>query len=157
MINKENVLQTAQSLISQYDLPLKIKGAVEGREEVTIYFTSEKRPQLRELEQELEIQLNLPIRLERVKKSETNKIGGVDILGKYPCCAPFLRKCPFGEKFGCGYGLATEKTENREQRTEIREPKTEDGKPPKTQKSPKTQKEAKSTKKKVVRRLVLKG
>lgn len=156
MINKENVLQTAQALVKQYNLPLKIRGVEEGTEEVTVYFSADKKVRLREMEQELELQLNLPIKLERIKKSETGKIGGVNILGKYPCCAPFLRKCPFGGKFGCGYGFGTEKTENREQKAEIRKQKVEDrktclpaGRP---QKPPK---EGKKKRKKVVRRVVI--
>jgi hypothetical protein len=161
MINKENILKTAQALVKQYDLPLKIRGVEELPEAVAIYFTSEKRVKLRELAQELEIQLNLPIKLERIKKEELGKIGGVDILGKYACCAPFLRKCPFGDKFGCGYGFATKKTparqrvaagesggEDREPKTDTRKQKTEDRKPPK---------KAESKKKKVVRKLVLKS
>ena len=153
MINKEKILQTAQSLVRQYNLPLKLLGVEELPEAFAIYFTSEKRIRLRELEQELEIQLNLPIKLERIKKSETGKIGEIDVLGKYPCCAPFLRKCPFGGKTGCGYGLGGGKTEYREQRTEIRRQKTEDRKPAEPAKTPK---ERKKKKKKMVRRLVLK-
>ena len=151
MINKENILKTAQALVRQYNLPLKIRGVEEGTEEVTLYFTSKKRIQLRELAQELELQLNLPIKLERVKKTETGKIGEIDILGKYPCCAPFLKKCPFGGKFGCGYGFGAGKTENRKQKTAIEERKIEDGKPAKT---PKIEKKKK---KRIVRRLVLKS
>lgn len=153
MINKKKILQTAQALISQYDLPLKIRGVEELPEAVAVYFTSEKRVKLRELAQELEIQLNLPIKLQRIKKGEVEKIGGVDILGKYTCCAPFLRKCPFGGKHGCGYGFETERRKGRGGRSE-RE------KPLKTQKSPKPPKPPKQEKKKkrkVVRKLVLKG
>ena len=150
MINKENILQTAQSLARQYNIPLKLLGVEEGTEEVIIYFTSNKKVQLRELARELEFQLNLPIKLERIKKSELGKLGGINILGKYPCCAPFLKKCPFGGKAGCGYGFGAGKTEVRKQRTELREQKTEDRKPPKPQKK------AKKKKRKMVRRLVIK-
>ncbi len=149
MINKENILQAAQALVRQYNLPLKIRGVEEGAEEVTIYFTAKKRVQLREIAQELELQLNLPLKLERVKKSETGKIGGIDVLGKYTCCAPILRKCPFGGKFGCGYGLIkTIKHENM--KTIVEEKPAEPAKP-----AEKPKKKAKK-KKKMVRRLVIK-
>lgn len=141
-------MQTAQALVRQYNLPLKIRGVEEGTEEVTIYFSADKKVKLREIAQELEFQLNLPIKLERIKKSETGKIGGVDVLGKYPCCAPFLRKCPFGGKYGCGYGFG----ESVRQRVSasVVDKKPADAKP---QKPPK---KAKSKRKKVVRRVVLK-
>jgi len=145
MINKENTLKTAQALVRPYNLPLKLVGVEEGTEEVTLYFTSKKSVQLRELAQELELQLNLPIKLERVKKTETGKLGGVDILGKYPCCAPFLKKCPFGGKMGCGYNFASSKHEEEKPRKEE-----------KSQKPLEPQKKAKK-KKRMVRRLVLKG
>lgn len=152
MINKENILQTAQAVVRQHNnLPLKLLGVEEGTEEVTLYFSAAKKIRLRELEQELESQLNLPVKLERVKKSETGKIGEVDILGKYPCCAPFLRKCPFAGKYGCGYGFGGGKTEDREQKTEIRGQRTED------RKTAETQKREKKRRRKVVRRVVLKG
>jgi len=151
MINKENILQTAQSLVRQYKLPLKILGVEEGTEEVTLYFTSKKRIQLRELAQELELQLNLPIQLERVKKEETGKIGEIDVLGKYPCCASFLRKCPFGGRHGCGYGL--EESKKHKIIKTITDEKPADAKAPKPSKS---QKEGKKKKKKMVRRLVIK-
>ncbi len=150
MINKENILQTVQALVQQYNLPLKIRGVEEQPEAVAIYFTAAKKVRLRELEQELESQLNLPIKLELVKKSESGKIGGIDILGKYPCCAPFLRKCPFGGKFGCGYQFTkTRKQEN------IKTKKQED-KETKPQRPTKPPKEEKKKKKKMVRRLVIK-
>lgn len=147
MIDKENILQTAQSLVRQYNLSLKLMGVEEGTEEVVIYFTSNKKVQLRDLARELEFQLNLPIKLERIKKSELGKLGEINILGKYPCCAPFLKKCPFGGKHSCGYRL---KTESRGQKTEIRKQKTEDRKPTETPK------QEKKKKKKMVRRLVIK-
>ena len=150
MINKENILQTAQSLVRQYNLPLKIRGVEEGTEEVTLYFTSKKRIQLRELAQELELQLNLPIKLERIKKSETGKIGEIDILGKYPCCAPFLRQCPFAGKHGCGYGLGASVHQRVGASAVNEKPAIE--KPLKTAKTPKEEKK----KKKMVRRLVIK-
>lgn len=154
MINKENILKTAQGLVRQYNLPLKIRGVEELPEAVAIYFTSEKRLRLRELAQELELQLNLPIKLEQVKKSETGKIGGVDVLGKYPCCAPFLRKCPFGGKTGCGYGLGESK-KHKSIKTIIDEKPTETNLS-KPSKPPKPPKQEKKKKKKMVRRLVLK-
>jgi len=143
MINKKNILQTAQALVRQYDLPLKIKRVEEGREEVIIHFASEKRVKPRELAQELEVQLNLPIKLQRIKKEELEKIGGVDILGKYPCCAPFLRKCPFGGKHGCGYGFAS--TQHEEKKTPV------GTKPQKPTETPKTEKK----RRKMVRRVVI--
>ena len=154
MINKENILQTAQSLVRQYDLPLKIRGVEELPEAVAIYFTSEKRLRLRELAQELELQLNLPIKLEQIKKSETGKIEGIDILGKYPCCAPFLRKCPFGGKYGCGYGLI--KTIKYENMKTIIDEKPADAKPQKPAESAKTPKQERKKGRKMVRRLVIK-
>ena len=152
MINKENVLQAAQSLVRQYNLPLKIRGVEEGTEEVIIYFTADNKAGLREIAQELELQLNLPIKLERVKKSETGKIGDVGVLGKYPCCAPFLRKCPFGGKCGCGYGFT--KTREHKNIKTVTDERPADAKP---QKPPKPQKQEKKKKRKMVRRLVIKG
>ncbi len=153
MINKEKILQTAQALVRQYNLPLKLLGVEELPEAVAIYFTAKKRPRLRDLARELEFQLNLPIKLERVKKSELGKVGGIDILGKYPCCASFLRKCPFGGKFGCGYGFT--KTRRQEsKKTEDRKTCLPAGRP---QKPAKTQKKAKTKKKRMVRQLVIKG
>lgn len=123
-------------------------------EEVTIYFMAQKRVKLRELARELEFQLNLPIKLERIKKSEVGKIGGVNILGNYPCCAPFLRKCPFGGKFGCGYGLASSQlTAHSSQQKDER---AADAKAQKATEAPKPPKERKKGKKKMVRRLVIK-
>jgi len=154
MINKENILQTAHSLVRQYNLPLKIRGVEEGTEEVIIYFTADKKAGLREIAQELELQLNLPIKLERVKKSETGKIGEIDVLGKYPCCASFLRKCPFGGKCGCGYGLT--KTRKQENKKTIVDEKPATQKH-RTLRDTETQKKReKKKRKKVVRRLVIK-
>jgi len=153
MINKENTLKTAQSLVRQYNLPLKLLGVEEGAEEVTIYFTAKKRPKLRELARELEFQLNLPIRLERINKSEVGKLGGIDILGKYPCCAPFLRKCPFGGKFGCGYGFDKVSKYQSIKASQVDEGLA-DRKPAEPAKTPK---QGKKRKKKMVRRLVIKG
>ena len=149
MINKENVLQTAQALVRQYNLPLQLLGVEEGTEEVTIYFTAKKRPKLRELVRELEFQLNLPIKLERIKRSELGKVGGINILGNQPCCASFLRKCPFGGKYGCGYGFAGSQftVHSSPQKDE----KSAEAKPPKPQR------DKKKKRKKVVRRVVLKG
>ncbi len=148
MINKEHILQTAQALVRQYNLPLKIRGVGEGTEEVTVYFTADKKVGLRELAQELEFQLNLPIKLERIKKSETGKIGEVDVLGKYPCCAPFLRKCPFGGKHSCGYGL--DKV-SRCQGVKV----SRNEEKPTNNKPTKPQKKGKKKRKKMVRRLVV--
>jgi len=148
MINKESILKTANSLVHQYNLNLKLMGVEEGTEEVTIYFTSSKKVQLRDLARELEFQLNLPVKLERISKSELGKLGGINILGKYPCCAPFLKKCPFGGKHSCGYGFE-ESRKHKNIKTVIEE-KTAD------RKAPKPQKKAKA-KKRMVRRLVLKS
>jgi hypothetical protein len=147
MIDEEKALKIAQAVVAQYDLPLRIRSVEEGDEEgAKILFTAEKRIQLRELAQELELQLGHPVELERLKKSETGKIGGIDILGRYPCCAPFLRNCPFAGTYGCGYGFGAKKTEDRRQSTEVRKQKTEDRKP---------HIEGKKRKKKVVRRVVI--
>jgi len=154
MINKEHILQTAQSLVQQYNLPLKIKGVGEETEVVVIYFSADERVRLRELTQELEAQLNLPIKLERLKKSETGKIGGVDILGNYPCCASFLRHCPFAGKYGCGYGFGKVSESQGVKVSGIEEkPATTEN----AEKSAEAQKREKRKRKKVVRRVVLKG
>ena len=152
MINKENILKTANSLVHQYNLNLKLMGVEEGTEEVTIYFTSTKKAQLRDLARELEFQLNLPVKLERIKKSEIGKLGGTNILGKYPCCAPFLKKCPFGGKIGCGYGFASSKLKVKSSKHEEKKTRTEE----KPQKPPEPPKKAKA-KKRMVRRLVLRN
>jgi len=145
MTDQEKFLETAQAIARQSGLPLKIKTVEPGREEVKIFFTAEKRLKLRELIQELELQLRQPVKMERLKKAEPVKIGGVDILGKYPCCAPFLRKCPFEGKLGCGYGF---NKVSRCQGVKV-------SKPPKPSKSTETPKQEK--KRRVVRRVVLKG
>jgi len=151
MLSRENILRTAQSLVRQYNLPLKIRGVEELPEAVAIYFTADKKVRLRELAQELEFQLNLPIKLEQVKETELGKIGGIDILGKYPCCAPFLRKCPFAGKYGCGYGF-TSSSKLKVQSAKLKKEK----KMPKEAKPPKPQKEKKK-RRKMVRRVVIKG
>jgi len=147
VINKKSILKAANSLVHQYNLSLKLLGVEEGTEEVIIYFTSNKKVRLQDLARELEFQLNLPIKLERVKKSELGKLGGINILGKYPCCAPFLKKCPFGGKTGCGYGFGAGKTKIRKQKIEPAKERVE--KPQKPQKKAKKRK-------KMVRRLVIK-
>jgi hypothetical protein len=145
MNDEKNILETAQALVRQYNLPLKITSIEEGREEVTIFYSGQKRTPLRELAQELELQLQQPVKLERFQKSGTGKIGGVDILGKYPCCAPFLRQCPFAGTYGCGYGLVME---------EKKEPSLSP-KPSQPPKPTKTSPSSKKPKKKMVRRLVI--
>ncbi len=125
-------------------------------EEVTLYFTAQKRIKLRELARELEFQLNLPIKLERVKKKEVGKIGGVNILGNYPCCAPFLRKCPFGGKFGCGYGLASTQRSAPSTQHEEEKPATLKHRMGDTE-AQKVEKREKKKRRRVVRRVVLKA
>jgi len=147
MTDQEKILETAQAIVRQSGLPLKIKTVEPGREEVKIFFTAEKRLKLRELVQELELQLRQPVKMERFKKAESVKIGGVDIFGKYSCCAPFLRHCPFAGKNGCGCGYGFNKV-SRCQSVKV-------SKPPKPSKPPETPKQEK--KRKVVRRVVLKG
>jgi hypothetical protein len=150
MIDKENALKTAQAVVAQYDLPLRIRSVEEGDGEgAKILFTAEKRIQLRELAQELELQLGHPVELERLKKSETGKIGGIDILGRYPCCAPFLRKCPFAGTYGCGYGF-DKVSKCQSVKVSKNEKKLVEVKPQKRRKT------EKKRKKKVVRRVVIK-
>lgn len=149
MINKEQILKTAQRVVRQQKLPVKIRAVEEMPEAVAVYFVATKKVPLKNLARDLEFELNLPIKLERVPKETLGKIGKTDVLGDLGCCATFSSRCLFKDKHGCGYGFGDTVSAYQSVKVSKKEPA-----PEKTGEAP--EKQPKKKRRKMIRRLVIK-
>lgn len=93
---EEETLKKAQEKVEELDLPMRLVAAeytYNGRS-LTIYFTSEKRVDFRELVRKLARNLRARIELRQVgARDEARLLGGIGPCGRLLCCETFL--CDF--------------------------------------------------------------